>query len=69
MQPSPKRQEDASEENALDLAADEALAEHGGDARQTVKALLGRIAFLEAARDRVLDLVSFGYARGRVNRG
>jgi hypothetical protein len=67
MQPSPKWQEDAPEVNALDSAAKEAIAEHGGDARETIKALLEKIAFLEEARDRALDLVSFGYARGKVH--
>jgi hypothetical protein len=69
MQPSPKRQDEASGVNALDSAAEEAIAEHGGDARETVKALLEKIAFLEEARDRALDLVSFGYARGKVHGG
>jgi hypothetical protein len=67
MQPSPKRQGEVSEENALDAAVEEAIIEHGGDARQAVKALLEKIAFLEEARDRALDLVSFGYARGKVH--
>jgi hypothetical protein len=46
--------------------SDEAIAEHGGNARDAVKALLGKVAYLEAARDRAVALVSYGYARGRI---
>jgi len=50
-------------------AVDDAIAAHGGDARDTVKALLEKIAFLEAARDRALSLasswVSWGFVRGK----
>jgi hypothetical protein len=67
MQPSLKGEPDRSEAEALDLAAEEAITAHGGDAREAIRALLSRIAFLEAARDRALDLVSFGYARGKVD--
>ncbi len=54
------------DEDADLAAADEAIAEHGGDAREAVKALLGKIAYLEAARDRAVALVSYSFARGRV---
>lgn len=64
MEPMLKRQAGGREGNALDLAAEEEINEHGGDAREAVRALLLRIAFLEAARDRALSLVSFGYVRG-----
>jgi hypothetical protein len=49
----------------LAQAADELIAAHGGDAREAIKELLGKVAFLEAARDRALDFVSFGYVRGK----
>jgi hypothetical protein len=67
METVPERSADALDEDDLNLATEEVLAEHGGDARQTIKALLGKIAFLEVARDRVLELVSYGYARGKVD--
>jgi hypothetical protein len=54
------------DEAAIAAAIDEALAEHGGDAREAIKSLLEKIAFLEAARDRALGLVSVGYARGKL---
>lgn len=56
----------ADDDAHLVQAADELIAEHGGDAREAIKELLGKVAFLEAARDRALDFVSFGYARGKV---
>lgn len=56
----------ADDDAYLKEAVDELVAEHGGDAREAIKALLGKVAFLEAARDKALDLVSFGYARGRL---
>ncbi|MHB8884737.1 MAG: hypothetical protein ACYC5H_06570 [Methylovirgula sp.] len=40
------------------IAVWDTIAEYGGDARVAVRALLINIAFLEVARDRVLDLVS-----------
>jgi hypothetical protein len=63
---SPAEHATNDDEASLAAAADEAIAEHGGDAREAVKALLGKVAYLEAARDRALALVSFGYARGRL---
>jgi hypothetical protein len=65
MDPSPQRPEDALDEMALDLAAEEAIAEHGGDARAAVRSLLVTKAVLEAARDRAIGWVSYGYTRGR----
>jgi hypothetical protein len=38
--PSAKRPEDVLDETALDLAVEEAIAEHGGDAREAIRALL-----------------------------
>jgi hypothetical protein len=32
-----------------------------------LKELLGKVAFLEAARDRALDFVSFGYVREKAD--
>jgi hypothetical protein len=46
---------------ALDAAADQAIAACGGDARETVKALLIANEFLEAERE---ASVSRGYMRG-----
>lgn len=58
---------EADEETTLAAEVDEAIAEHGGDAREAVKALLGKVAYLEAARDQALSLVSYGYARGKLD--
>ncbi|REF89621.1 hypothetical protein DES32_0848 [Methylovirgula ligni] len=55
------------EEAAAAAAIDEALAEHNGDARAAIRSLLEAVSYLEKARDRALDLVSVGYARGRVD--
>jgi hypothetical protein len=50
----------------LDLAADQAVAACGGDARDTVKALLVANDFLEQQLDELRAKVSTGYARGRL---
>lgn len=52
-------------ERDLELAADQAIEACGGDARETVKALLIAIDFLEAQVDELKNAVSNGYARGR----
>ncbi|QAY97442.1 hypothetical protein CWB41_15955 [Methylovirgula ligni] len=52
---------------SLAAEADETVAERGGDAREAVKALLAKIAYLEAARDRALSHVFYGYARGKLD--
>jgi len=50
----------------LDAAADQAIAACGGDARETVKALIVANDFLEAQLDDFRRKVSTGYARGRL---
>jgi hypothetical protein len=50
----------------LDLAADQAIAACGGDARETVKALLVANDFLEQQLKALRTKVSTGYARGRL---
>lgn len=50
----------------LDLAADQAIAACGGDARAAVKALLVANEFLERQLDELRAKVSTGYARGRL---
>ncbi len=52
-------------EEDLSSAVDAAIAQHGGDAREAVKALLISNALLEQAHDHALALVSHGYMRGR----
>jgi hypothetical protein len=69
MPPSAKKLEEALDEAALDSAVEEAIAEHGGDTRETIRALLVSKTFLEATRNQALDWVSFGYTRGASNRG
>jgi len=50
----------------LDLAADQAIAACGGDAREAVKALIVGNDFLEAQLGELRAKVSTGYARGRL---
>jgi hypothetical protein len=50
----------------LDAAADQAIAACGGDAWETVKALIVANGFLEAQLDELRTKVSTGYARGRL---
>lgn len=49
----------------LEIAADQAIAACGGDAREAVKAMLIAIDFLEAEADELRAAVSKGYSRGR----
>ena len=49
----------------LDLAADQAIAACGGDAREAVKALLVANDFLETQLAELRSSVSAGYSRGR----
>ena len=58
----------ASEPVDLDVAADQAIAACGGDAKEAVKALLVANDFLEAQLDEIRSSVSAGYARGRFDR-
>lgn len=57
------------DDSVLETVVDEAIAEHGGDARAAVRALVVANAYLEAARDRAIELVSKGYVRGRLEDG
>jgi hypothetical protein len=49
----------------LDVAADQAIAACGGDAREAVKALIVANDFLEAQVAELRTAVSTGYSRGR----
>ncbi len=60
-------QRPAFDDDLLAAGVEEIIAEHGGDAGAAIRALLERVAYLEAARDQALDLVSYGYARGNLN--
>ncbi len=60
-----EKQIDPANETDLTTAVDATIAEHGGDAREAVKALLISNALLEQACDRAITLVSNGYTRGR----
>ena len=55
----------ASQPADLDVAADQAIAACGGDAKEAVKALLVAVDFLEAQTTELRASVSAGYARGR----
>jgi hypothetical protein len=50
----------------LDKAAAEAIAACGGDPAAAVRALIAMNAYLEAELERLGDLVSRGFARGRL---
>jgi hypothetical protein len=49
----------------LDLAADQAIAACGGDAREAVKALIVATEFLETENEALRASVSAGYSRRR----
>ena len=53
-----------SDTDQLEAAADEAVAACGGDARETVKALIVANHFLETELEKLRASVSAGYARG-----
>lgn len=61
MQAQPSTMAEQIDEDALETAVDEAIAECDGDARASVKALLVANAFLEEARNRAIEMVSVGY--------
>jgi len=54
-----------SDDDGLEAAAEQAIAACGGDARETVKALIVANAFLEAQVAELRAAVSTGYSRGR----
>jgi hypothetical protein len=64
MSPDPQSQP-APEPDRLEVAADQAIAACGGDARNAVKALLVTTEFLEAQIAELQAAVSNGYARGK----
>ena len=62
----PRRIKSQSEDDLLNEGVEEIIAEHGGDARAAIRALLAKISYLELARNRAIALASFGYARGKL---
>ena len=56
----------ASQPVDLDVAADQAIAACGGDAREAVKALIVANDFLETQLEELRTKISKGYARGRL---
>jgi hypothetical protein len=50
----------------IEAAADQAIAACGGDARETVKALIVANQFLETDLEKLKAAVSTGYARGKL---
>jgi hypothetical protein len=65
MSSSPNPQSDADQ---LELAADQAIAACGGDAREAVKALIVSNYFLETELEKLKAAASMGYARGALPR-
>jgi len=57
-----------SDADQLEAAADHAIAACGGDAREAVKALIVANHFLETELERMRAAVSTGYARGMLPR-
>jgi hypothetical protein len=55
-----------SDVDALEAAADQAIAACGGDAREAVKALIVANRFLEFDLEKLRASVSMGYARGKL---
>jgi hypothetical protein len=55
-----------AESDQLEAAADQAIAECGGDAREAVKALIVANQFLETELEKLRAAVSMGYARGKL---
>ena len=66
MQARPAETAAANDDDLLDGGVEEILAEHGGDARAAIRALLAQISYLELARNRAIALASYGYARGKL---
>lgn len=66
MQERPAGKAAANDETLLAQGVEEVIAEHGGDPRAAVRALLEVVSYLEKARDRAIALVSYGYARGKL---
>jgi hypothetical protein len=66
--PLPHKPQDAraNEDDLLNEGIEEILAEHDGDARAAIRALLAQISYLELARNRAIALASYGYARGKL---
>ena len=55
----------SDDDDGLEAATDQAIAACGGDARETIKALIVANAFLEAQVAELRAAVSTGYSRGR----
>ena len=64
MSSTPNPQSDADQ---LEVAADQAIAARGGDAREAVKALIIANQFLETDLEKLRAAVSTGYARGKLS--
>ena len=56
----------AIDDTLMGEGVEEIIAEHGGDVRAAIRSLMQTVSYLEAARDRAMVLVSYGYGRGRM---
>jgi hypothetical protein len=63
--PADPKTEPPSDADRLEVATDEAIAACGGNARDTVKALIVANEFLEKEICDLMQAVSHAYARGR----
>jgi hypothetical protein len=66
MRSKPARKSEEIEDDLLSQGVEEILAEHGGDARAAIRALLEQISYLELARNGAVALASYGYTRGKL---
>jgi hypothetical protein len=66
MQAQPAKPPAANDEYLLNEGVEEILAEHSGDARAAIRALLAQISYLELARNRAVALTSYGFAPGKL---
>ena len=63
-QPLPNQEQ--SDADLLEAAADKAIAASGGDAREAIEALIVANHFLETELEKLRAAVSTGYARGKL---
>jgi hypothetical protein len=58
--------ESAPDEELMAAGIEEILADHNGDAKRAIRALLDQISYLEMTRNKAIALASVGFARGKL---
>lgn len=69
METGPARVAEGEAVDDLEAATDEAIARHGGDPREAVRALLAANLECERALAMTMPVVSYGFSRGWHHRG